>query len=61
MKVYLTNFFVLFLGGINITGYHIESKIKGEEDEWQLWETVDTNRTKASIKGIQKGKEYQFR
>ena len=48
-------------GGVPITGYHIESKIKGEEDEWQLWETVDSNRTKASIKTIQKGKEYQFR
>jgi hypothetical protein len=47
-------------GGIPVTSYHIEAKIKGEEEDWQLWETVDTNRTKATV-NVQKGKSYQFR
>ena len=33
----------------------------GDEEGWQLWDTIDTNRTKASVQGLQKGKEYQFR
>ena len=37
-----------------------QAKIKGEEEDWQLWETVDTNRTKATM-NVQKGKSYQFR
>jgi hypothetical protein len=48
-------------GGAAITGYHIESKTKGEGEDFQLWETIDTNRTRASLQKLQKGKEYQFR
>ena len=33
----------------------------GDEEGWQLWDTIDTNRTKATVQGLQKGKEYQFR
>ena len=47
-------------GGAAITSYHIDAKIKGEEDDWQLWETIDTNRTKTNLQ-VQKGKVYQFR
>ena len=28
---------------------------------YQLWDTVDTNRTTADMQKLQKGKEYQFR
>ena len=35
--------------------------IIGDEEGWQLWDTIDTNRTKATVQGLQKGKEYQFR
>ena len=31
------------------------------DEEWQLWDTVDTNRTWADMQKLQKGKEYQFR
>lgn len=48
-------------GGAAITSYHIESKVKGEDEDWALWETIDTNRTKATIQNLQRGKEYQFR
>ena len=48
-------------GGAAVTSYHIEAKIRGEVEDWQLWETVDTNRTKVAIQTIQKGKSYQFR
>ena len=47
-------------GGAPITGYHVEAKARGDE-AWQLWETVDTNRTMASMQKLQKGREYQFR
>ena len=39
----------------------IQAKIRGEEEDWQLWETVDTNRTKATNLSVQRGKAYQFR
>ena len=48
-------------GGAPITAYHVESKIKGEDEDWQLWETIDTNRTKVTLQKLEKGKEYQFR
>jgi len=48
-------------GGAPITAYHIEAKSKNEDDDWQLWETIDTNRTKASVQKLLKGREYQFR
>jgi len=48
-------------GGAAVTSYHIEAKIRGEEEDWQLWETVDTNRTKATNLSVQRGKAYQFR
>ena len=48
-------------GGAAITAYHVESKIKGEDEDWQLWETIDTNRTKVTLQKLEKGKEYQFR
>ena len=48
-------------GGAAITAYHVESKIKGEDEDWQLWETIDTNRTKITLQKLEKGKEYQFR
>jgi len=47
-------------GGAAVTGYHVEAKSRGDE-EWQLWDTVDTNRTWADMQKLQKGKEYQFR
>ena len=47
-------------GGAAITGYHVEAKARGDE-AWQLWETVDTNRTMATMQRLQKGREYQFR
>ena len=48
-------------GNAAITSYHIEAKEKGHEEDWQIWETIDTNRTKATVNGLQKGREYQFR
>ena len=47
-------------GGAPITGYHVEAKARGDE-EWQLWETVDTNTPMASMQKLQAGREYQFR
>lgn len=48
-------------GGLPVTGYHVEAKTRGEDEEWQLWETVDTDRTEAAMQRLLKGKEYQFR
>ena len=44
--------------------FFVKSKnnsVIGDEEGWQLWDTIDTNRTKATVQGLQKGKEYQFR
>ena len=47
-------------GGMPITGYHVEVKANNGED-WQLCEVIDTNVTRATVQGVQKGIEYQFR
>lgn len=47
-------------GGMPITGYHVEVKASNGDD-WQLCEVIDTNVTRASVQGVQKGLEYQFR
>ena len=41
-------------------GYHVEVKANNGED-WQLCEVIDTSVTKATVNGVQKGIEYQFR
>ena len=38
----------------------MEAKARGDE-EWQLWETVDTNTPSATMQKLQAGREYQFR
>ena len=47
-------------GGAPVQSYHVEAKARGDE-EWQLWDTIDTNRTRATMQRLQKGREYQFR
>jgi len=47
-------------GGMPITGYHVEVKANNGED-WQLCEVIDTPVTKATVNGVQRGIEYQFR
>ena len=47
-------------GGAPVTAYHVEAKARGDE-EWQLWETVDTNTPTATMQKLQAGREYQFR
>ena len=50
----IETFFIFFVKSKN-------NFVIGDEEGWQLWDTIDTNRTKASVQGLQKGKEYQFR
>jgi hypothetical protein len=47
-------------GGMPITGYHVEVKANNGED-WQLCEVIDSNVTRVTVQGVQKGIEYQFR
>ena len=50
----IETFFIFFVKSKN-------NFVIGDEEGWQLWDTIDTNRTKATVQGLQKGKEYQFR
>ncbi|XP_040583966.1 twitchin [Lepeophtheirus salmonis] len=48
-------------GGAYIHGYHIEAKSKDTGDEWQLWETIDTNTCNGKLQNLRQGVFYQFR
>eukprot|EP00096_Caligus_rogercresseyi_P016211 TRINITY_DN878_c0_g1_i1.p1 TRINITY_DN878_c0_g1~~TRINITY_DN878_c0_g1_i1.p1 ORF type:complete len:1596 (-),score=294.53 TRINITY_DN878_c0_g1_i1:195-4982(-) len=48
-------------GGAPIHGYHIETKSRDTHDEWQLWETIDSNTCNAKLMNLRQGISYQFR
>jgi len=47
-------------GGMKITAYNIEAKTSGN-DEWQIWECLDTPATTVTLQKLVKGQEYSFR